>query len=613
VNPSEPKRASLQCAYCARNVSETLRVHCAVCDDCDLCCECFSVGVSLSTHVGPAPTPAGQPLGAPPPPPPPGSVHQPWHAYLLVDSLAFPFLTFDWTAEEELTLLEALETHGMANWTEVADAVGTKSKTQCHAHYCDRYLSAPTAPLPDLAAVIGKEGACALAAAQDAAAAAAAAASAPGGGGHAEAAAAAAAAAAGACAFAGVPLSAGAAAALALASTGIAEEAAKAALLASFARPCDARLEGNSAELTGFNAKRAEFETEFDGEAELPLADMDFRKEDTPEERALKLRMVHVYNARLDERAQRRAFILDRGLLNVKRTQAAERRRTPEERELAARCRVLARFHSAAEHEALLEGLAVEARLRARAEELKEWRRAGIASLAEGEAYEADKRRRATERARIRALDCAAAAAAATAAAACGKLPPNARTNRYLSRDAPAPPPPPGGAAGGAAPGAAAAAAAPKPPAESGKGAAAAAAAAAALAPSARRPKAGVFLDLTGLPGAELLSGRERELCSTQRLVPVHYLALKEALLRQHARDGTLRRADARAMFRLDAHRVGAVFDLLLACGWITGDAPRGARASLEQPPDEPAEEEAAEEQKDAEAEEEAGAAAAES
>jgi transcriptional adapter 2-alpha len=286
--------------------------------------------------------------------------------------------------------------------------------------------------------------------------------------------------------------------------------------------------------------------------------------------------MVEVYNMRLDERAARRSFILERGLLNVKRTQAAERRRTPEERELAARCRVLARFHSAAEHEALLEGLACEARLRARAEELKEWRRAGITSLAEGDAYEAEKRRRANERARLRAAEGAAAAASAAAAVAAGK-PVNARSNRYLSRDGSGalimPPPgeaPSGGKAGGAGGG-------------SGAGGGAGAG---LLMPSlsSRRPKGGTFLDLTGLPGAELLTGRERELCSVTRLVPVHYLAVKEGMLRAYARDGALRRADARALFRLDAHRAGAVYDLLVCAGWIPGDAGgRVPRASTEQ------------------------------
>jgi hypothetical protein len=47
---------------------------------------------------------------------------------------------------------------------------------------------------------------------------------------------------------------------------------------------------------------------------------------------------------RLDERRRRRDFILERGLLNLKKQQALDRKRTREERELYNRARVFARF-----------------------------------------------------------------------------------------------------------------------------------------------------------------------------------------------------------------------------------------------------------------------------
>jgi hypothetical protein len=46
---------------------------------------------------------------------------------------------------------------------------------------------------------------------------------------------------------------------------------------------------------------------------------------DAPEERDRKLRLIAIYNHRLDEREARRAFVLDRGLLNVRRQQVRER------------------------------------------------------------------------------------------------------------------------------------------------------------------------------------------------------------------------------------------------------------------------------------------------
>jgi transcriptional adapter 2-alpha len=71
--------------------------------------------------------------------------------------------------------------------------------------------------------------------------------------------------------------------------------------------------------------------------------------------------------------------------------QTQERKRTKEEREVHARFAVFSRFHSAAEHEALVEGVVAEHRLRARIEELKDYRRAGIHTLAEAEVYENEK------------------------------------------------------------------------------------------------------------------------------------------------------------------------------------------------------------------------------
>ena len=46
--------------------------------------------------------------------------------------------------------------------------------------------------------------------------------------------------------------------------------------------------------------------TEYDNDAELPLAEMDFGPGDTPEEYAIKARMLLIYNERLNERARRK-------------------------------------------------------------------------------------------------------------------------------------------------------------------------------------------------------------------------------------------------------------------------------------------------------------------
>ena len=495
-NPSEPKRALFHCNYCAKDISHVVRIKCAECSEMNLCVECFCVGVEPHPH-------------------------QACHAYHVVDNLSFPLFTLDWGADEEQLLLEAIEMYGLGNWSEVAEHVGTKTKAQCHKHYFDVYVHSPTAPLPDMGKVLGK------------------------------------------------------------AYERVSEEDEKdskpknaskkndgpdddenedderdppaTTALASFARPGDERHSGNVPELTGYNVKRDEFDPEYDIDAELPLAEMEFRDTDTDLDKQLKLRMLEVYNKRLAERRARKAFVVDRGLLNVKKQQALERRRTSQEKEIHASVRVFARFLEPNEYEIMLEGLAAESRIRNRIAELKEYRRAGVRTLAEGEAYDAEKRRRVAEAARLRALEHPAY----------GKQ--GARANKYLSRDGYV-----NAATGAAGDGA---------PREVQK-----------LAQSAgttvgsrdagdggggRKKKAPLPLDLADLPGVDLLSKREKDLCVNSRLLPVHYLAIKERLMRLSAEGKTPKRSEVRHAFDIEPVKAIRIFELLLANGWITSGDPK--------------------------------------
>lgn len=494
ANPSEPKRALFHCAYCSKDISGVVRIKCAECAEVNLCVECFSAGVEPHPHKA-------------------------CHAYHVVDNLSFPLFTLDWGADEELLLLEAVEMYGLGNWTEVSEHVGTKSKLQCHAHYFETYVNSPTAPLPDMSKVLGKE-------------------------------------------YAREEPKEEPKEKKRKTADGEEDEEdeEKEATLASFARPGDERHWGNVAELTGFNVKRDEFDPEYDIDAELPLAEMEFRDTDTELDRKLKLRMLEIYNKRLAERQRRKQFIVERGLLNVKRQQNLDRKRTPQEREIHGAVRVFARFLDPNEYEILLEGLAAESRIRNRIAELKEYRRAGIHTLSEGEVYDAEKRRRIAEMARLKALEMPA-----------GRQ--GARANKYLSRD-------------GFAPGAAAAAGpAPKELLKlqggvSGVGGSIGGAGGSGSLGGGSRKKAPLPMDLTNLPGAELLSKREKEVCVNCRLLPVHYLSIKEALMRASAEGETLKRADVRHMFRIEPVKAIRVFELLLANGWIkTADTGKDAAA----------------------------------
>ncbi|CAE7832749.1 ADA2, partial [Symbiodinium sp. KB8] len=197
-------------------------------------------------------------------------------------------------------------------------------------------------------------------------------------------------------------------------------------------------------DISGFLPLRGDFEVEWDNDAELMLADMEFREGEHPTETELKLKVVEIYNAKLDERERRKRFVLERGLLDFKARLADERRRPREEREIRNMLRPFARFHSHADHETLVESLMEEHRIRRRIAQLQHWRRNGVRTLAEADEYEKAKQIRARERKQRRQREQASHlyGSAATLASSAGdpSQSRSRRRERYASRAAePAP------------------------------------------------------------------------------------------------------------------------------------------------------------------------------
>ncbi|KAL4451456.1 hypothetical protein ABPG75_007118 [Micractinium tetrahymenae] len=602
--PGASKNEGLyHCDYCHKDLSSTLRIKCAVCKDFDLCLECFSVGVHLNV--------AG---------------HSSDHAYKVVQSLGFPLYHPAWRADEELLLLEGIEIYGLGNWPKVAEHVGKsleEVRGHCLATYIDHpgfplpQRDASMAGI-DIEALVaeyrrsGREGAAATAARLSAAAAAASpphkrARTAPAKGG-----AAAAAAAAGSVevkeedGMAEVKTEEGSegaeqqhatagkkhrkeepgASAAASPAGAAAGQAAAHVTQGTFALRPAAAADGlatpgavvqtpglgdgstakipaaTEAQQTGYNIKRNEFEPEWDAEAETLIAELDFKDEDPEEESAQKDRLIQIYNRRLDERERRRQFVLDRGLLNIKRQQAIDKRRTAAERELHGGLRVLARHLPQEQFEALAEGIAVEQRLRARIAELQEYRAMGlrtfeqvdeVEALQEGrkkkEAQQQQQQQNIRNRLNKVAIDEGAlqqalvqTMGAAHAAAQLGlqhSTLPEGRGNGL----------------------------------------------------AAWRHKRGVLLDITSLPDVEPLSQRERNLCAAERYLPAQYLAIKAAVLKLQETKGRVPRGEMLKLpFQVDPQRLQRLHDFFVQQGWIVAGASGGRGDARQQypPPQQP-------------------------
>lgn len=74
--------------------------------------------------------------------------------------------------------------------------------------------------------------------------------------------------------------------------------------------------------------KRGDFEVEYDNDAELLLAEMEFNDEDTEQEKAMKFRVMDIYNEKLTERIKRKKFVIERRLLDLREQVRLDKART---------------------------------------------------------------------------------------------------------------------------------------------------------------------------------------------------------------------------------------------------------------------------------------------
>ncbi|KAF8818765.1 AP2 domain transcription factor APVIIb-1/ADA2-B, partial [Cardiosporidium cionae] len=316
------------CDICSKDITFSCRIKCAECEDFDLCVYCFCGGAETSNEKK--------------------KHHKNYHQYIPIGKNVFPLYKSDWSADEEIMLLEGISKFGLGNWNEVADLVNTvaikpKRSNMCERHYFDSYLNSRTAPLPDSSKLLKSSD--------------------------------------------GGP-------AILCDDTENAED--------EKSEPSQPKVGGNGRsmfskpthQVVGYWPLRGDFDVEYDNDAELILADMEFKDYETAQERHLKLQIIEIYNSKLDERIYRKKTVIERGLLDVKALQQKEKKRTKEERELHNLFRPLARFHSEEEHERFVQLLIEEKLIRARLQKLQEWKSLGLKTIEEVREYEEEKRRR---------------------------------------------------------------------------------------------------------------------------------------------------------------------------------------------------------------------------
>ncbi|EFA83055.1 myb domain-containing protein [Heterostelium album PN500] len=374
VEEDKPNAIQYHCDYCQKDISNVVRIRCSVCEDFDLCVECFSVGVEISPHKND-------------------------HDYHVIDNMHFPMFTEDWGADEELLLLEAVEMFGMGNWNEVSENVGHKSPMECKSHYFTYYLNTSTSPMPDTSKVLTTSENVHFKRAKSTNYN-------PNGSTYYY------------TYIAQSPLKPTHQSSLTSSSSSSLSSTTKTSTTTTTTtsttstttttttttttnnKPSSApdTTEGPSGPVTdsvGFMKNRGQFESEFDNDAEVVVKDLVFEQDDTPSDREIKLQVLETYNQRLDERIRRRNFITEKGLLEYKRI---ERKRCKNDKEIYNSLKVFLQAMSKEDHEKLVNGIIVERTVRERIEQLQHYRANGIRTLEEANQYDEEKRKRDTEK-----------------------------------------------------------------------------------------------------------------------------------------------------------------------------------------------------------------------
>jgi len=76
-------------------------------------------------------------------------------------------------------------------------------------------------------------------------------------------------------------------------------------------------------------------------------------------------------------------------------------------------------------------------------------------------------------------------------------------------------------------------------------------------------------LDISTAEAIHLLTEREQHLCSTLRILPKSYLAIKETLIREYTKAGGLKRRQARGLIKIDVNKTSKIYDFFVEMGWV--------------------------------------------
>ena len=297
------KSNGVECFICQKDISKNLKFLCEECGNKIFCVKCMIE-----------------------------KKHSPKHQFQVIDILNYSIFTDDWTVGEEYNLLQNLSTSGLNNWEDISNILG-RGQVECESHYYSFYYKEKENPMPkeediilddqkkikpnilqnnkDIAKNKSKE----------------------------------------------ITKSNGNNFPEPIKEVKPNKKAGRYIGLRKNLKPGEAE---TAAEILGCRPKRHEFETEFLNDTEIEISHLEFDDNDKEEDLKIKFDVLKDYNLRIKEREERKNFVFDKGLLDLRRENRIESKLNRDQFELLLFLKPFARFYENSEFFDLFEGICLE-------------------------------------------------------------------------------------------------------------------------------------------------------------------------------------------------------------------------------------------------------------
>ena len=300
---------NIKCKICQKDITNNIKFYCNECDNYIFCINCFLL-----------------------------SKHDNSHNYHIIDNLNFPLYTDDWSVNEEHKLLSNISKCGLNNWEEICKSMENKGQVECESHYYSFYYINKDNPYPDENIIILDENK----KIKD----------------------------------------------QQLSINKNKKNENNEIILKFSTNPGnkieesekeDPNIKRNSrslcirknnrggesiSEILGVKPKRREFDNEFLNDTEIEISHLEFDEEDKEKDLKIKMDILKDYNLILKEREQRKKFIFEKGLIDLRRQNRIESKLSKEEYNLLLFMRPFCRFYENSEFFDLFEGVVIEQQLK---------------------------------------------------------------------------------------------------------------------------------------------------------------------------------------------------------------------------------------------------------